>query len=202
MLRRKVRFALKRIVCAALVCKFLLSSGILDEVLSYLNNIHSAQDFVLDSLTDGRDGAFGGASRKRLLESLNPETCADVPKRLVGKVSHAKDPPDMRITELVNNEVKDGSYQPGDCKSHCRVAIIVPIRGREENLRHMLAHMHPIWQRQELSYTVFTITQAGTRTFNKAKLMNAGFKEARSCTKLRFEWFCIGNSTVIGDSWL
>lgn len=38
--------------------------------------------------------------------------------------------------------------------------------------------MHPVLQRQQLDYQIFVIEQAGDDDFNRAALMNVGYKEA------------------------
>lgn len=70
-----------------------------------------------------------------------------------------------------------GSYKP-PCKTRHRVAIIIPLRNRDMHLRRLLAHMHRIWKRQLIDYTVYAVTQSGTEHFNRGKLMNIGFAEA------------------------
>ncbi len=39
------------------------------------------------------------------------------------------------------------------------MAIIIPIRDREEHLRLLLAHMHPFLQKQQLNYGIYVIEQ-------------------------------------------
>lgn len=180
-MRRRTKIAVKRLVCLVLLFKLLFSSGILNAVMSVANNLHESENFILDAFTEYDGKYIGGMQRQqRLIREFKPH-CDERPKGLIGLVTFADEPPDMKITQRDNSEVQDGSYEHSTCESRYRVAIIIPLRGREKNLRHLLSHMHPIWQRQELSYTVFIITQSGRHTFNKAKLMNAGFREARSC---------------------
>lgn len=171
------RILIKKLLVGLLFYILLISSGLLQSVLSRMNNSHERENYILDTLSNNSRNRFGAVQRKRWMAGEAAE-CEETPKHLLGKLSIANESPDLKITELVNSEVQDGSYEPARCKSRYRVAIIVPLRGREQNLRRMLSHMHPIWRRQEFSYTVFVITQAGWDTFNKAKLMNAGFKEA------------------------
>ncbi|XP_044138253.1 beta-1,4-galactosyltransferase 3-like [Bufo gargarizans] len=73
---------------------------------------------------------------------------------------------------------KGGRYKPPDCESRHKTAIIIPHRNREQHLKYLLYHLHPFLQRQQLNYGIYIIHQAGNYTFNRAKLLNVGFKEA------------------------
>ncbi|XP_066897468.1 beta-1,4-galactosyltransferase 1 isoform X3 [Kogia breviceps] len=48
----------------------------------------------------------------------------------------------------------------------------------KEHLKYWLYYLHPILQHQQLDYGVYVINQAGESMFNRAKLLNVGFKEA------------------------
>ncbi len=39
--------------------------------------------------------------------------------------------------------------------------------------------MHSLLRKQQLDYSIFIVNQAGNDTFNRAKLMNVGFAEAK-----------------------
>lgn len=71
-----------------------------------------------------------------------------------------------------------GRHRPKDCKARSKVAIIIPYRDREDNLKVFLNNMHPILQRQQIDYGIYVIEQYGNYKFNRAKLMNVGFLEA------------------------
>ncbi|XP_059019986.1 beta-1,4-galactosyltransferase 4 isoform X3 [Mustela nigripes] len=43
---------------------------------------------------------------------------------------------------------------------------------------YLLEHLHPFLQRQQLDYGVYVIHQAGSKKFNRAKLLNVGYLEA------------------------
>ncbi|XP_061842457.1 beta-1,4-galactosyltransferase 4-like isoform X2 [Nerophis lumbriciformis] len=80
-----------------------------------------------------------------------------------------------------------GHYRPHDCRARHRTAIIIPYRNRERHLKYLLYNLHPFLQRQQLDYRIYIINQAGNYTFNKARLMNAGFWEVMQ----EEEWECI-----------
>ena len=52
-----------------------------------------------------------------------------------------------------------GEWSPLDCGNTEKLAIIIPYRDRDEHLRIFLNHMHPILQRQQLSYRIFVVEQ-------------------------------------------
>nr|XP_041577059.1 beta-1,4-galactosyltransferase 3 isoform X2 [Taeniopygia guttata] len=71
-----------------------------------------------------------------------------------------------------------GRYRPPRCEPRSRTAVIVPHRNREAHLGHLLYYLHPFLQRQQLAYGIYVVHQAGNCTFNRAKLLNVGVKEA------------------------
>ncbi|XP_039254035.2 beta-1,4-galactosyltransferase 2-like isoform X1 [Styela clava] len=110
-------------------------------------------------------------------------TCSRSPPNLLGRLNYnnASDINPPSLDEIYRNNLRleaGGRYTPLDCRAQYKVAIIIPLRGRETQLRSLLNHMHLIWQRQQLDYTVYTIWQSGENLFNRAKLMNIGFSEA------------------------
>ena len=58
-----------------------------------------------------------------------------------------------------------------------KVAIIIPYRDREDQLKVLMNTIHPILYRQNIRYRIFVIEQQSD-TFNRALLMNAGFQES------------------------
>uniref|UniRef100_A0A8C2X7V7 Beta-1,4-galactosyltransferase n=1 Tax=Cyclopterus lumpus TaxID=8103 RepID=A0A8C2X7V7_CYCLU len=80
-----------------------------------------------------------------------------------------------------------GHYRPPDCEPRHHTAIVVPYRNRQIHLRALLYHLHPFLQRQQIHYSIYIVQQWGNSTFNRAKLLNVGVREA-----LRDEdWSCI-----------
>ncbi|RMB88247.1 hypothetical protein DUI87_35359 [Hirundo rustica rustica] len=77
--------------------------------------------------------------------------------------------------------------RPPRCEARSRTAVIVPHRNREGHLRHLLYYLHPFLQRQQLHYGIYVVHQAGNSTFNRAKLLNVGVKEALKDE----EWDCL-----------
>lgn len=71
-----------------------------------------------------------------------------------------------------------GHYVPTECQTNNRVAIIIPYRSRAKQLLLFLQHMHPFLKKQQVEYMIFVIEQNGNEPFNRAMLMNVGFREA------------------------
>ncbi|NXA43104.1 B4GT3 galactosyltransferase, partial [Eudromia elegans] len=80
-----------------------------------------------------------------------------------------------------------GRYRPPACEPRSRTAIVIPHRNREGHLGHLLYYLHPFLQRQQLQYGIYVVHQAGNSTFNRAKLLNVGVKEALKDE----EWDCL-----------
>ncbi|KAM4704069.1 beta-1,4-galactosyltransferase 3-like [Rhinophrynus dorsalis] len=90
-------------------------------------------------------------------------------------------PETLSLEEIVKKNpyvTKGGRYKPPDCVSNHKTAVIIPHRNREQHLKYLLYYLHPFLQRQQLNYGIYIIHQAGNFTFNRAKLLNVGFKEA------------------------
>ncbi|XP_048778653.1 beta-1,4-N-acetylgalactosaminyltransferase bre-4-like isoform X2 [Ostrea edulis] len=58
------------------------------------------------------------------------------------------------------------------------VAVIIPIRDREDQLKILLNNLHPILHRQNLRYSVYVVEQADEKDFNKGLLLNIGYRMA------------------------
>ncbi|XP_045396174.1 beta-1,4-galactosyltransferase 4 isoform X2 [Lemur catta] len=88
--------------------------------------------------------------------------------------------PDLTLEEVraENPKVYRGRYHPETCRALQRVAILIPHRNREKHLMYLLEHLHPFLQRQQLEYGIYIIHQAGSKKFNRAKLLNVGYLEA------------------------
>ncbi|NWI64616.1 B4GT3 galactosyltransferase, partial [Todus mexicanus] len=71
-----------------------------------------------------------------------------------------------------------GRYRPPHCLARYKSAILVAYRNQEKYLHHLLYYIHPFLQRQQLSYSIYLIQQVGNGTFNRAKLLNVGVREA------------------------
>ena len=113
--------------------------------------------------------------------SLQLPMCPETPPKLVGKLNLGDEGEDVDMKELISNYTwvnEGGRYKPAGCIPRHKIAIIVPHRNREPHLRQFLKFIHPIMTRQQADYTVFVVQQAGTEIFNKAKLLNIGYREA------------------------
>ncbi|XP_053790973.1 beta-1,4-galactosyltransferase 3-like isoform X2 [Vidua chalybeata] len=96
-------------------------------------------------------------------------------------------PSERMITKRNPFVQSGGHYKPPHCFPRYKSAILVPYRNQEKYLRHLLYYIHPFLQRQQLSYTIYLIQQVGTGSFNRAKLLNVGVREAMKDE----EWDCL-----------
>lgn len=69
--------------------------------------------------------------------------------------------PDFLFNLTLSNAYRltDKLFTPIVCLSLHRVAIIIPYRDRLHHLHILLAHLHPILQRQQLEYKVIVVEQ-------------------------------------------
>ncbi|KAJ3644773.1 hypothetical protein Zmor_022478 [Zophobas morio] len=106
--------------------------------------------------------------------------CPDVSSNLRGRIEVLKTPvPTVLELEKRFSWLKiGGHWAPETCRVQKSVALIIPFRCRGEHLLLFLQHMHPFLKRQQLDYTIYIVEQDGDGPFNRAMLMNVGFKEA------------------------
>ncbi|CAF3751224.1 unnamed protein product [Rotaria magnacalcarata] len=138
---------------------------------------------------------------KEKLESLNVSYVADIdqqetivqcsilPTNLVGRVEADLFSYEMEEVEKhhENSSVQvGGHWSPSHCTSRYRVAIIIPYRNRDMQLRIFLNFMHPFLQKQQIDYQIFLIEPVDDVTFNRALLFNIGFNEAMK----HYAWEC------------
>ncbi|CAF0929918.1 unnamed protein product [Rotaria sordida] len=115
--------------------------------------------------------------------------CSILPLTLVGRVEADLFSYEMEEIEKhhENSSIKlGGHWSPSHCTSRYRVAIIIPYRDRDMQLRIFLNFMHPFLQKQQLDYQIFLIEPIINVTFNRALLFNIGFHE----TLKHYSWQC------------
>ncbi|KAJ8370109.1 hypothetical protein SKAU_G00101370 [Synaphobranchus kaupii] len=125
----------------------------------------------------------------KVLDGGQQKYCSLLSPLLVGPVSvHLSPPPSLDEIREKNPLVSSGGhYRPPNCESHHHTAIIIPYRDRLSHLHSLLYHLHPFLQRQQLHYAIYIVHQVEDSTFNRAKLLNVGVREA-----LRDEdWDCL-----------
>ncbi|ELU11825.1 hypothetical protein CAPTEDRAFT_219917 [Capitella teleta] len=80
-----------------------------------------------------------------------------------------------------------GAHRPTECVARQRILIIVPYRDREQHLKGLLVHLHPILHAQQLDYRILVVEQRDPAIFNKAACMNSAFVEA----SVRWKFDCV-----------
>ncbi|KAJ8956602.1 hypothetical protein NQ314_006688 [Rhamnusium bicolor] len=144
---------------------------------SNLNNLTGVSPmFELTSTTESENVPVTKISNSTVLP-LCPD---DVSSNLYGRIPVVKSPvPTVQQLENTFCWLKPGGHwQPESCRVLKKVAIVIPFRCRGEHLLIFLQHMHPFLKRQQLDYTIFIVEQDGEGPFNRAMLMNIGYKEA------------------------
>lgn len=104
---------------------------------------------------------------------INDEICKHLPSSIRENLRNFK-----IIHNTINQEINSLKY---------KVAIVIPYRNREENLKLFLLYMHPFLRNQNLTYEIFLIEPAKDLLFNRALLLNIGFRESLKLNKL---WNC------------
>ncbi|XP_048874027.1 beta-1,4-galactosyltransferase 3 isoform X2 [Brienomyrus brachyistius] len=136
---------------------------------------------LIGALLSGYTGAPGNTQPRRDCPLLSPLLVGPVSVRLSSPLSLDE------ISEKNPLVLPGGRYSPPDCEPRHHTAIVVPYRNRQSHLRALLYHLHPFLQRQQLHYGIYVVHQTGNSTFNRAKLLNVGVREA-----LRDgEWSCV-----------
>lgn len=107
--------------------------------------------------------------------------------------------------EQIENETRSlnisrgGMWSPSDCIARHKVAIIIPFRKRDINLKIFLRHIHQILCRQQIDYGIFLIEPIKNLTFNRGLLMNIGFIESLKITNEKWDCFIFHDVDLIPE---
>ncbi|XP_074603253.1 beta-1,4-N-acetylgalactosaminyltransferase bre-4-like [Brevipalpus obovatus] len=147
-----------------------------DSLISFVNSNGS-----LEGIAFGEYQLF--LSDRKNDTSNHKEECPPISPLLVGRIPVDVDlrSDNESLEEFLlkaNGLMPGGIWEPYHCRARHKVAIIVPYRDRRDHLHALLHHLHPILQRQLVSYRIYVVEQFGTDIFNKGVLMNAGAREA------------------------
>ncbi|KAJ8266427.1 hypothetical protein GJAV_G00130300 [Gymnothorax javanicus] len=136
------------------------------------------QDLVHRGEKNSKEAMLHGTSYP--VTSSSPQPLCTLPSPLLQGAQKLSFPPALTLKEVEqeNSKVVEGQYHPLDCIARQSVAILIPHRNREKHLLYLLHYLHPFLQRQQLHYGIYVIHQAGSLTFNRAKLLNVGYLEA------------------------
>ncbi|XP_076459956.1 beta-1,4-galactosyltransferase 4-like isoform X2 [Babylonia areolata] len=114
------------------------------------------------------------------------------------KVDIFTEPTEEEIEERNPEVGKGGVWAPKGCQAWQKVAIIIPYRDRYPFLKILLNRILPMMQRQQLSFHVFVVEQAGNKQFNRGKLMNIGYMEALKFDK--FDCFVFQDADLLPET--
>ena len=59
-----------------------------------------------------------------------------------------------------------------------KLSIVVPYRNREEHLKQFVPYMEEYLAKEKIPFHIYIIHQADDKPFNRAKLLNVGYKES------------------------
>ena len=95
------------------------------------------------------------------LKDLDSTLCPIFPTSLKGKLKIDLNKSPLNWTQLeakYRNMKLGGQFLP-NCTARHRVAILIPYRNRDRELRILLDHLQPILQRQLITYGIYVIEQ-------------------------------------------
>lgn len=104
-----------------------------------------------------------------------------------------------RLQKILKNlPIKNGGLSsPKDCKSRHKVAIIVPYRNREQNLKIFLNNIHPFLVKQQIDYGIYLIEPIQDAEFNRGLLMNIGFLESLKLSENKWDCFILHDVDLV-----
>ncbi|XP_071081131.1 beta-1,4-N-acetylgalactosaminyltransferase bre-4-like [Haliotis cracherodii] len=91
-----------------------------------------------------------------------------------------------------------GYHQPLGCASPQRLAIIIPYRDREVNLKILLNNLHRVLQKQQAEYAIFVVEQENGTPFNRGLIKNIGYVEAKA--RCHFDCFTFQDVDLVPES--
>ena len=68
-----------------------------------------------------------------------------------------------------------------------KLAVIVPYRNRAEHLKVFMPYMEKSLAEEKVPFDIFIIEQHDDKPFNRAKLLNVGFSEAKEYDYFAFQ---------------
>ncbi|CAF3350845.1 unnamed protein product [Rotaria sp. Silwood1] len=135
-------------------------------------------------------------------EKGNPQLCSLYPPTMQGNglIDMSSNMEWTDIEQHVKHVQIGGIYSPSDCTPRQHLAIIIPFRNREYQLKMLLRHLHPFLQRQKRSYRIFVVEQFGNGTFNKGLIMNVAFNHASKISAPVFNCFMFHDVDLIPEN--
>ncbi|CAC5376613.1 Beta-1,4-galactosyltransferase 6,Beta-1,4-galactosyltransferase 5 [Mytilus coruscus] len=106
------------------------------------------------------------------------QNCPWPPHNMIGREPLNRTIYDLKTLTTVFGYMKKGHFKPKNCSSYQKIAVVVPFRDREPQLRIFLNNFIPRIYRQQLEFTIYVVEQTPGNLFNKGMLINTGFIEA------------------------
>ncbi|CAC5412644.1 B4GALT6 [Mytilus coruscus] len=134
--------------------------------------------------TEARQMSFMMSSTLEQTDIITKRNCPWPPHDLsFAMVSVGREPLnralfDLKTLNTVFGYMKKGHFKPQNCSSYQKIAVVVPVRDRDPQLRIFLNNFIPRIYRQQLEFTIYVVEQTPGNPFNKGMLVNTGFVEA------------------------
>ena len=166
-----------------------------DKVKADTKKLKNASNLLSNSKDENgknRTGNLTQVNAKNMTMESNRESqkdirCPGIPTELHGRLKMEEQVSNISTIIKENPQVSlGGEFSPSNCTPRHNVAIIVPYRNRFGQLAVFLRHLHPFLRRQDLHYRIYIINQVDEHLFNRAMLMNVGFREAME----DYRWDC------------
>lgn len=102
---------------------------------------------------------LGGNNLNNLKINSKSVICDLFPNNLKGRLQLDLKPLGYEELDIKyeKSNITGGHWKPLNCLARYKVALVVPYRNRDEQLRIFLNHMHPYLQRQLIDYSIYIV---------------------------------------------
>ncbi|XP_049856565.1 beta-1,4-galactosyltransferase 7-like isoform X2 [Schistocerca gregaria] len=87
------------------------------------------------------------------------------------------DCPDEKLSGLNERKIEEKACRKEGAEGKHKLAVLVPFRDRFDELLEFVPHMHKFLKKQNVNHHIFVLNQIDTYRFNRAALINVGFRE-------------------------
>jgi hypothetical protein len=131
-----------------------------------------------------------------------PDQCNKYPNKLIQALTDGQHSFEQIKTNLKYlNISQSGTFIAPNKKffsDEDKLAIVVPYRDREKNLRIFIEYMHQFLVMQNLTYQIFLVEPVRNLVFNRGLLLNVGYLEALK--EMNFDCFVFHDVDMLPES--
>ncbi|XP_076118099.1 beta-1,4-galactosyltransferase 6-like isoform X4 [Mytilus galloprovincialis] len=160
---------------------FIIDKTILSKKKHWWNNKNIS--FILNNLNlsfSSYDKPRSVYTLYHVLKTRISDVCSFPPNGLYGHIPLNRSVLNNTILNMIHSYMDDGHYRPQHCTAVQKVAIVIPYRNRQKQLKVFLNNILPRIKRQQLEFVIYVIEQKSGMPFNRGMMSNVGFKEAMS----------------------